>query len=148
MKTLILNTTNRFIIGLLLVFSVFLLIRGHNLPGGGFCGGLVAAAAFALQALAYGVPSARQLLIIDPRTIIGVGLTVAILSGLWGNLHHLPFLTGIWEKTPLPVIGKLGTPFVFDVGVYIVVLGVVSMIVFVLADEPGEDASKEGAPWN
>jgi len=148
MKTLILNTTNRFIIGLLLVFSVFLLIRGHNLPGGGFCGGLVAAAAFALQALAYGVPSARQLLIIDPRTIIGIGLIVAFVSGLWGNLFGLPFLTGIWEKTPLPVIGKLGTPFVFDVGVYIVVLGVVSMIVFVLADDQDENSSEGGAPWN
>jgi len=148
MKTLILNTTNRFIIGLLLLFSVFLLIRGHNLPGGGFCGGLVAAAAFALQALAYGVPSARQLLIIDPRTIIGIGLIVAFVSGLWGNLFGLPFLTGIWEKTPLPVIGKLGTPFVFDVGVYIVVLGVVSMIVFVLADDQDENSSEEGAPWN
>ena len=148
MKTLILNTTNRFIIGLLLLFSVFLLIRGHNLPGGGFCGGLVAAAAFSLHALAYGVPSARQLLIIDPRTIIGIGLSVAFLSGLWGNLLGLPFLTGIWEKTPLPVIGKVGTPFVFDVGVYIVVLGVVSMIVFVLADDQDEKSSEGGAPWN
>lgn len=148
MKTLILNTTNRFIIGLLLVFSVFLLLRGHNLPGGGFAGGLVAASAFSLQALAYGVGSARRLLFVDCRTLIGSGLTIALISGLLAVFNKTPFLTGLWDMTPLPVVGKLGTPLLFDVGVYVVVLGVVALIVFVLADDPDDKQRGGGKPWN
>lgn len=135
MKSIILNTTNRAIMGILLVFSVFLLLRGHNLPGGGFSGGLVAASAFALHALACGVPSARRMLFFDPRTLIGIGLAIALLSGAPALLDHLPYLTGLWDQTPLPVIGKLGTPLVFDAGVYFVVLGVVLLMVFALAGE-------------
>lgn len=135
MKTLILQTTNRVIMSLLLVFSVFLLLRGHNLPGGGFSGGLVAACAFALHALACGVPSARRMLVVDPRSLIGLGLVVALLSGVPALADHLPYLTGLWAKTPLPVVGKVGTPLVFDVGVYFTVLGVVLLLVFSLAEE-------------
>lgn len=142
MKTLILNTTCRLIMGLLLVFSAFLLVRGHNLPGGGFSGGLVAASAFALQALAYGVESARRQLGINPIALIAIGLTIALISGLLGTIYDLPFLTGLWDKTPLPVIGKLGTPLLFDVGVYVVVLGVVLQLVFSFASEDSEEESK------
>ncbi len=135
MNSVIFSTTNRLIAGLLLLFSVFLLLRGHNLSGGGFAGGLVAASAFALQSLAFGVGAARRMLIFDPRSIIAAGLVVAFVSGLAGNLAGKPFLTGLWDKTPLPLIGKLGTPLLFDFGVYIVVTGIVCMIVFSLGEE-------------
>lgn len=135
MNSIILSTVSRLLTGLMLVFSVFLLLRGHNLPGGGFAGGLVAAAAFVLHALASGIPSARQLLFFDPRTIMGTGLAVAICSGLAANVGGLPFLSGLWSKTPLPVIGKLGTPLVFDAGVYLVVLGVTCLAVFTLGED-------------
>ncbi len=138
MKSLILETTMRVLMGLLLVFSIFLLLRGHNLPGGGFGGGLVAGSAFALKALASGTTSARSLLWFDPRTIIGLGLLVALVSGLFGAPYGLPFLTGLWDLTIFPVVGKLGTPLLFDTGVYIVVLGITTLIIFTLADE--EDA--------
>jgi multicomponent Na+:H+ antiporter subunit B len=144
MKTadsIILRTTSRIIMAVLLVFSVFLLIRGHNLPGGGFSGGLVASAAFAVHGLAFGVPSARRLLHWDPRSILAGGLVIALVSGLLALPEHLPFLTGLWDKTPLPVLGKVGTPLLFDAGVYFVVLGVVLLLVFTLAEEEEE-------PWN
>jgi multicomponent Na+:H+ antiporter subunit B len=144
MKTagsLILNTTSRIIMAILLVFSVFLLIRGHNLPGGGFSGGLVAAAAFAVHCLAFGAGSARRLLRWDPRSILATGLIIALVSGLFALPEHLPFMTGLWEKTPLPVLGKVGTPLLFDLGVFFVVLGVVLVLVFTLAEE-------EEDPWN
>lgn len=147
MNTLILNTTNRFIVALLLVFSVFLLLRGHNLPGGGFAGGLVAAAAFSLIALAYGVDAARKLLVIDPRTLIGVGLALALASGMLSFAMGVPFLTGLWGIA-IPVVGKLSTPLLFDVGVYIVVLGVISLIVFTLADDSKDVDDEEVEPWN
>lgn len=139
MNSIILATVSRLLTGLLLVFSVFLLLRGHNLPGGGFAGGLVAASAIVLHALANGFPSARRLLGADPRMIMGAGLIVAIGSGLAGMLAGRPFLTGLWDKTPLPVVGKLGTPLLFDVGVYITVLGMVCLIVFSLGEEGEED---------
>lgn len=139
MNSVILVTVSRLLTGLLLVFSVFLLLRGHNLPGGGFAGGLVAASAFVLHALANGFPSARRLLGVAPRLLIGFGLAVAILGGVAGMLAGRPFLTGLWDKTPLPVIGKLGTPLLFDAGVYFTVFGVVCLIVFSLGGEGEED---------
>ncbi len=143
MNTLILNTTNRLIMGILLVFSVFLLIRGHNLPGGGFTGGLVASSAFALQALAYGVPAARRLLVWDPRTFIALGLLTALASSAAAMVVQLPYFTGLWLKQVFPVVGKIGTPIVFDTGVYLVVLGVVTLFVFSLASQDAKEDS-----WN
>jgi len=139
MNSIFLSTVARLLTGVLLVFSVFLLLRGHNLPGGGFSGGLVAASAIVLHALAHGFPSARQMLGIYPRILAGLGLVVAIASGVAGMLAGRPFLTGLWSKTlELPVVGKIGTPLVFDVGVYLTVLGVTTLIVFSLGEE-GEE---------
>jgi multicomponent Na+:H+ antiporter subunit B len=139
MNSIILVSVARLLTGVLLIFSVFLLIRGHNLPGGGFSGGLVAGCAFVLYGLANGFPAARRLLGISPRLIIGGGLTIAIWSGLLGMLAGKPFLTGLWLKTPLPVIGKVGTPWLFDVGVYFTVLGITTLIVFSLAEDTEEE---------
>ena len=135
MNSIILTTVSRLLTGLLLVFSVFLLLRGHNLPGGGFAGGLVAAGAFVLHALAAGFLSARRMLWFDPRTIMGLGLLVAAGSGMVAFAHDLPFLTGLWDKTPLPVVGKIGTPLVFDTGVYLLVLGMTCLVVFALGED-------------
>jgi len=146
MNSVILNATNRILSALLIIFSVFLLLRGHNLPGGGFAGGLVAACAFVLQALTSGVASAKKLLIFDPRTIIAAGLIIALISGLPGLFDGLPFLTGMWDKTPLPIVGKLGTPLLFDVGVYIVVGGISCLIVFSLGEELEEEGDQKHEP--
>jgi len=121
---------------LLLLFSVFLLLRGHNEPGGGFVGGLIAAAAFALYAFAEGADAARFVLRIAPRTLIATGLATAVLSALVAPVFAgLPFMTGLWSKVTLPAIGKLGTPLFFDLGVFQVVLGVTLLIIFSLAEE-------------
>ena len=127
----IFRTAARLLMPLLLVFAVFLLLRGHNQPGGGFVGGLVAAAAFALYAIAFGVHRARQALLVSPLTLIGVGLSIALLSGMPGVLRGQPFLTAVWPPGFLP----FGTPAVFDLGVFLVVAGVVLMMIFSLAEE-------------
>ena len=119
------------IYGLLLLFAVFLLVRGHNDPGGGFVGGLVAAAAFALYGLAYGVERARRALLITPLTLLGAGLLIALISGVPAVLQGQPFLTAQWLLEPL----STGTPMVFDVGVFLVVMGVVLMMLFNLVEE-------------
>jgi multicomponent Na+:H+ antiporter subunit B len=133
--SLILATTARLLLPLLLSLSVFLLLRGHNDPGGGFVGGLVAAAGFALYALAFDVATARTVLRVDPGRLSAVGLGVALASGSIGLLAGRPFLTGLWYERAFPVIGKLGTPLLFDVGVYMVVLGITLVILFSLIEE-------------
>ena len=134
MRSLILSTATRFLLPLLLVFSIFALLRGHNDPGGGFIGGLVASAAFALYALAFNVEDARRALRISPRQLIAFGLLLSILAGSFPLLLGEAFMAGLqWEPT-LPAIGHLSVPLVFDIGVYLVVMGVVLTIVFTFFD--------------
>src|SRR4029079_1978652 len=85
-RLVILPTAARFLLPLLLLFSLFLLVRGHNEPGGGFSGGLVAASAYVLYGFAYGAAEARRVLPADPRALIGAGLLLAVASGCLGLL--------------------------------------------------------------
>ena len=135
MRSQILSTANRLLFPLLGLFSVFLLLRGHNEPGGGFVGGLLMAGAFALHGLAHGPRSARDLLRVDPRTIVGAGLVVAVASGCVALSQRLPFMTGLWLSKPVPAVGKVGTVLLFDVGVYLVVMGTGLVILLTLAEE-------------
>ena len=132
MSSLILRAAARVLLPILLLFALFLLFRGHNQPGGGFVAGLVVSAAFALVAIANGVPAARQALLVDPSQLLGVGLLVALASGVAALVVGDPFLTAQWTK-----IGGLdiGTPLVFDIGVFLVVVGVVLTMAFTLAEE-------------
>ncbi len=136
MTSLILRAASLYMQPILLIFSVFLLFAGHNEPGGGFAGGLVAAAAFALYAIAYSVDEARQLLRVAPRTLIGLGLLLAVSSALLSLFAGQPFMTGRWMEFHLPGFGEvsLGTPLLFDIGVYLDVVGVTLLIIFSLAE--------------
>lgn len=137
MSSLILRTATRFLITLLLLLSVFFLFRGHNEPGGGFIGGLVGASAFALYAIAFGVSRARRALRLDPRAFIGIGLLAATASGLAAAFVGLPFLTGQWAEVRLGGVEKLplGSPVLFDIGVYLVVIGVTLTVILNLEEE-------------
>lgn len=139
MNHLILQTATRFMLPLLLLFSVFLLLRGHNDPGGGFTGGLVGAAAFALYALAYSVDAAREALRVDPRTLIAVGLLTAIASSCLSLLLRQPLLVSrnLWTSLNIRGVGEVhvGPPLAFDLGVYLVVVGVALTIIWTLAEE-------------
>lgn len=137
MTSLILQTAVRYLLPLLLLFSVFVLVRGHNEPGGGFVGGLIAAAAYALYAIAYDTRAARQILPTEPRVLIGLGLLLALGSGVIGMVNGTPFMTAQWVKVKWSGLGtmELGTPLFFDVGVYLVVCGVTTTIIFALAEE-------------
>jgi multicomponent Na+:H+ antiporter subunit B len=120
---------------LLLLFGLFLLFRGHNAPGGGFVGGLVVAAAFVLHAAAYGVPASRRALLIDSSTFLALGLSVALASGLPGLLGGGSYMTAVWATLGAGAGAlAIGTPLLFDLGVFLAVIGVVLTIVFTLAD--------------
>jgi multicomponent Na+:H+ antiporter subunit B len=131
--SVILSTATRILVPLILVFSLFIFFRGHNAPGGGFIGGLLAATCFALIQISQGVAAARRALRINPLTIGAFGLGCALVSGLWGGLTEGDFLAGMW---PFYDIGlPIGSIMLFDAGVYLVVLGVVTAILFTLEEE-------------
>lgn len=131
----ILQTATRLLMPLLLLFAVFLLLRGHNQPGGGFVAGLVVAASYVLYGIAFGVAAARRALLVHPSTLLSLGLLVALVSGLPGVAAGRAFMTAVWTKLPIGSgVVDVGTPLVFDIGVFLAVVGVVSTIVFTLAE--------------
>ena len=134
-RSLILHTAARFLLPLQLTFSLFLLLRGHDEPGGGFIAGLVAAGAIALYLFAFDVPKTRKLLRTSPHDIFGWGLLIAAFSGIPALLIGKPYLTALWWELEFPFGDiKLSTPLIFDIGVYLVVIGAVLSIIITLAE--------------
>ena len=109
MRGLILPTATTYLMPVLLVFSVFLLLRGHNEPGGGFAGGLVAASAFVLLSIADDVDAARRALRVDPRSPVGIGLLIMLRVGFVAPLlGGEPYLTSLWWKFDGRQLHRLG----------------------------------------
>lgn len=136
MNTLIFRTVAPFLTALMALFSIFVLLRGHNEPGGGFIGGLIAASAFAIYGIAFGVQSVRRALVFHPMSIAGCGLFVACLSGLLSAFFGVPFMTGLWiYPTFAGVEMPLATVVSFDIGVYLVVVGSITSIALALEEK-------------
>ncbi len=139
MKSIILMTAARLLLVLMLVFSIFMLLRGHNEPGGGFIGGLIGATAFIVQAVAAGAAEARRVLRVSPEGLAMVGLGIALASGLLAGMVFDPPFTGQWiwvgGDSYETAAFSLNTVLVFDVGVYLVVLGSVLSLALSLEEE-------------
>jgi multicomponent Na+:H+ antiporter subunit B len=181
MKTIIFTTAIRILTPLFLLFSFYILFRGHNHPGGGFIGGLIGSITFVFHVLAHGSQrTARQyfsirlyrykryenhnrmdnlrrfinanvfdrsnkngsqeaqnyfLFRIKPSLVMGSGLLMAAGSGMIGLFYGEPFMTGYWLDVKILFIGSLGTPFLFDFGVYQLVLGMVLKMIFTMSRE-------------
>jgi multisubunit Na+/H+ antiporter MnhB subunit len=130
-KSVILNTATRLLGGIVLVFSVYLLWRGHHAPGGGFIAALVAATGFALVAISQGPEAVRSGIYLAPRMLIGTGIAMALGAGALGVTRGHPFLTGIWWP---PQHALAGTPLLFDTGVFLVVLGAILTVLLALEE--------------
>lgn len=130
--SLILQTVARLLVPLILLLSLYLLLYGHDNPGGGFSGGLVAALGYALYAFAYGSKDARSALPMQPNELIGSGLAAVVLAAILGLLAGRSFLTGLWMEIPMPTDAtlELGTPLLFDLGIYLIVAGTILSITF------------------
>lgn len=140
MISILLRAATRYIVPVQLLFSVYLMLRGHNLPGGGFIGGLVAAGAFSLYVVAYDASIARRKLRIQPQVLISSGLFLSLSSAVLPLFFSKPAMTGLWDGAlPLHWLGlgslKIGTPLLFDIGVYLVVIGVTLLIIISLEEE-------------
>ena len=133
---LILSTFSRLLLPLALLVSVFILLRGHNLPGGGFIAGLIAAVALIMQYLANGIAWTRSRVSGKLHPIIGYGLLVATATGLGSWLFGKPFLTTWHGHFHWPIIGdiELATAMLFDIGVLMVVVGITLVILIRLGE--------------
>jgi multicomponent Na+:H+ antiporter subunit B len=137
MNSIILVAGTRLLVALFLVFSVFMLLRGHNEPGGGFIGGLIAATGFVIYAIACGTTAARQALRVAPERIAMAGLGIALLAGVAAVLDGEVFFTGQWLFIGATETDKglpLSTVLIFDVGVYLVVMGSIMSLSFALEE--------------
>ena len=141
-NTLILRTAALVLVPMQLLFSVFLLLRGHDEPGGGFIAGLVASGAVVLFLFSYGVSATRELLRVDPRDFLGIGLLIGLASILPSLVLGQPAMTAQWWEIPLPGGGyyKFSTPLIFDVGVYLTVIGSILTMVVGLSESEESDA--------
>lgn len=127
---LILMTLSRLLLPLALLISVFIFLRGHNLPGGGFIAGLITAVALALQYIASGVAWVEQRLPLNYQRMAGAGVLIATLTGLGSWVFGRPFLTSAFGHFELPLVGEfeLATAMLFDLGVYLTVVGSTQLI--------------------
>ncbi|MEM9488952.1 MAG: MnhB domain-containing protein [Myxococcota bacterium] len=144
MNSLIVRATAVPLAALLVVVSLFVLIRGHDEPGGGFIGGLIAASGHALLLVAFGAAATRRILNssrvlryivgLDPRTIIAVGLALLSSAAVLPMVLGDPLLQAQWWFA-IPHVTKVGTVLIFDIGVYLTVLGTSTLILTTLIEE-------------
>lgn len=142
LDSLILATLVRTIVRLALVFSLFLLFTGHNAPGGGFVGGLVASIALVISFVSRGPAIVTRFGPLTPEIILGVGLTVAALTGIGGWVWGEHFLETAKTTFTVPLVGPVAftTALPFDIGVYLVVFGLAASILNTLGRVEEDDS--------
>jgi len=134
--SIVLRTVARLMLPLLLLLAAFMLVRGHNLPGGGFIGGLLASCGVILQIVAFGPTFARRVMPVNYLGLAAAGVCFAAVWGLPALAMGNAYMGALWIEQPIPGIGKIGTPVLFDVGVFLTVIGVTTQIALLLAEEP------------
>ncbi len=139
MNTIIFRTVAPLIVGTMLVFAVYICLRGHNEPGGGFIGGLIAASAVAVLGMSWGRDAARRALRFDPIAVAAFGVLLSASSGMLSLFLEDSFMTSQWLYLDLGGAAvPLSTPLFFDIGVFLVVLGSISAIALGLETDDGE----------
>lgn len=143
-SSLILRTSAPILLFLPVAVSLYVLLRGHNEPGGGFLGGLVAASGVLFFAVSRGADEARTVLRVPPIAMAAAGVLIAMLSGLPALFAgDLAYLTHLWAMEPFGIPLPVGTTLIFDVGVYLTVVGMACTIFLSLLrwQEDGPDAA-------
>jgi monovalent cation:proton antiporter len=136
-SSLILTTVTRLVFFVVLLFSLYLLLRGHNSPGGGFIAGVMTALGILLQSIASDLRYVRLVFRVEPGLLAGIGLLTSFTTGLVPMLLGYPFLTSTFGHVHLPWLGdvEIASAFFFDLGVYGVVVGGTLLMIMTLAEE-------------
>ncbi len=135
MKTVILSKAVTLLLPVFVLFSVYVFFRGHALPGGGFIAALIASIGFILHMMSYGVDKTEKKYNINAFALIGSGLLCSFSATILPLIAGHHFLEGLWLPFKIPFIGKIGTPTLFDLGVYLLVIGIVLKIAFNLFEK-------------
>ncbi|KAF0817211.1 MULTISPECIES: Na(+)/H(+) antiporter subunit B [unclassified Cytobacillus] len=139
MKTndIILQTATKVVLFIIVLFSVYIFFAGHYTPGGGFVGGLLTSGALILLLLAFDMKTVEKTLPVNYMYMIAVGLLFAIGTGAGALLFNVPFLTHAFTGVDLPILGHLSlhTAALFDLGVFLVVVGVTMIIIKTIGED-------------
>ncbi|GGM19189.1 Na(+)/H(+) antiporter subunit B [Paraliobacillus quinghaiensis] len=132
-----LHTVAQISVFIVLSFSFYLLFAGHNNPGGGFIGALMAASAIVLLYVSFDLKTIKNVLPLYYPYFIATGLLIAMGTGVSSTLFGYPFLTQFFQYTTLPILGEveLTTALMFDLGVFIVVIGIALLIITTIAED-------------
>lgn len=133
----ILRTAVKVIGFIILAFSAFLFFAGHNNPGGGFIGGLMTAAALVLLTISFDLKTIQSVLPVNFRKVTATGLLIAALTGMGSFVFGAPFLSHAFGYFDLPLLGhtELATAVLFDLGVYLSVVGVTMTIILSIGED-------------
>lgn len=133
----VLQTVTRGVAFVILIFSLYLFFAGHHHPGGGFIGGLMTASALVLLYIAYDIETMKKVIQIDYIKMTALGLLIAVMTGLGSFLFEKPFLSHTFDYFYLPLLGKseLATAVLFDLGVYLTVVGITMTIILAIGED-------------
>jgi multicomponent Na+:H+ antiporter subunit B len=139
MKTnnVMLHTITKIVTFIILTFSIFLFFAGHNNPGGGFIGGLMTASALLLMYVGFDMKSIKKAIPFNFVHMIAAGLAISILTGIASMLFGYPYLTQFDQYVTIPLLGEfhLTTALPFDLGIYLVVVGISLQIILTIAED-------------
>jgi len=133
----ILQTAAKVLVFIIMTFSIYILFAGHHNPGGGFIGGLITASALMLLYVAFDVETVQEIIPVNFKIVGAVGMMMALLTGFGAVVLDAPFLTQVYEYVTLPVLGKtgIGSSLVFDLGVYLAVVGTTMTIIQSISED-------------
>lgn len=136
-NNMMLQTFMKLIAVVVFTFSIYIFLAGHNAPGGGFVGGLMTASAIVVLYLVFDLKTISKMIPINFITLIGVGLLFGAFTGVISMIFGFPFLTQFFEYFTFPIFGEveLTTALVFDLGVYLVVVGAALTIITTIAED-------------
>lgn len=132
-----LQTATKVVTFIILMFAVHIFFAGHYTPGGGFVGGLLTASAIVLLMLAFDLPTVKKIVPINYVVLTAVGLLIAIATASASIVFNVPFFTHAYDYFDLPLFGKtsLHSAMLFDLGVYLVVVGVTMTIIQTIGED-------------
>lgn len=135
MKTVVLETLLKPLVPLFMVFALYMFFRGHNSPGGGFIAGLISVIPLMIHSIAFSPQKTVATYKVKPYFMAVGGLFLATLSGMFAFLKEKPFMASLWPDEGILYLGKIGTPILFDFGVFLVVAGVVLKVTFLFTEK-------------
>jgi multisubunit Na+/H+ antiporter MnhB subunit len=135
MRTTILQVTTRILIPIFFIYSLYLLFRGHDSPGGGFIAALVVSIGLVFHMIAFGVSSTQRIYRIDTMKFIAIGLLISFIAATLPMLMGKGFFQAIWTNVKIIGLGTISSVMLFDIGVYLTVVGAILKIAFAIFKE-------------